>query len=119
MDSFFNYLSERYPLPSDVTVLFEKQDVEFWQYPDGNIFYAQINDMGDGFVYIFVAERAPVDPLLLMAHEYCHILQMYVWNTFPDHFGYHPPPDDPLEIQAHEFAGEELQRYRCIPSIKP
>lgn len=116
LEIFFDYLQNKYPISDVCTVSFELQNVEIYTSENGDQFYGQANDTG-GFVYIFIAQHAPVDLLLILAHEYCHVLQMYIWKTFPCDLS-HPAIDHPLELEAHEFAKREVDRYRNNAALK-
>lgn len=112
LDILFDYLQRKYPVSDVCQVSFELQDVEIYTYENGDQFCGQVNDL-DGVVSIFIAQRASNDLLLILAHEYCHVLQMYLWGNFPKGLS-HTPKGHPLELEAHAFAEREVEIFRGL-----
>lgn len=73
--------------------------------------YGWLEDYGDllgaPMVDIHIATDAPIDRRQILAHEACHILQMYHWFTWREGVQ-NLPPDHPLEVEAHQFAEREM-----------
>lgn len=107
---FYDYLINKYHIDVPLYVEIHDRDVEMFE-EDGRFYYAQIQE-GYPYIGILIATRSPHSPLLLLAHEFCHLLQMYKWYTWHEGMA-HPPQDHELEIEARSFASSEVEAYRC------
>lgn len=68
----------------------------------------------NGSFSISIAKDAQEDLCKILAHEFCHVLQV-LSGVFPD--GYHPAHDDPLELEAIDFAETEAATIHNNGSI--
>lgn len=109
MYEYLRMLSDKHGI-NHVQIELQLENVSHWP-TDYGVCYARLNDMGvvfgRPFVYIFLASSAPEDWRKILAHEFCHVLQMYHWHTWPEGLE-HPAPAHPLEIEANEFAANEV-----------
>jgi hypothetical protein len=107
---FYDHLNSKHLLKVPKEVKFYIYDLVIIEDDESCQFNARIQEY-DYEVQILIAGRSPYGPLILLAHEHCHLLQMYKWKTWPSGM-IHPSQDDDLEVQARSFAENEVDLYQ-------
>lgn len=116
--AFLDWLTQKYPLPVGLIVNYEVYDVEIFENDSNDSAAYGVVDVVDdiegitGAAFISIAGKAPIPPIEILAHEYCHIIQMFVWETFPQNMK-HPQYDHHLEKEARYFAKRMVEDYSC------
>jgi len=112
INNLFDHLLSKFSVDlSSCIVELYVYETEYFEEGD-SVYYSQYQEELPCINFL-IAAHADHDPLVLFAHEFCHLLQSLVWKTWPVGIK-HPPQDHPLEEEARCFAEEESKAYALI-----